>query len=146
MSGNNGLDKETQIAIGKTTKQKGDWAELIAAAYFRKLGYLVFPKMSGPIDTIFVHEKTGETRYVDVKTLNDRKNTKTGGNRINRTVSHPLKKILKIEIVYVDEHGNITFPYAKGREAWRKEYKVDRNEKGQYNGKIVKRNERIKNT
>ena len=36
MSGNNGLDKETQIAIGRTTKLKGDWAELIAAAYFRK--------------------------------------------------------------------------------------------------------------
>ena len=139
MPSSNGLDKETQISLGKKTKQKGDWAELIAAAYFRKLGYLVFNKMSGPIDSIFVHEKTGETRYVDVKTFNDRKNTKTGGNRINRTVTHPLKKILKIEIVYVDEHGNITFAYSKGREAWHKEHKIFRNEKGQYTGEVVKK-------
>ena len=139
MPSSNGLDKETQISLGKKTKQKGDWAELIAGAYFRKLGYLVFNKMSGPIDSVFVHEKTGETRYVDVKTFNDRKNTKTGGNRINRTVKHPLKKILKIEIVYVDEHGNITFAYSKGREAWHEEHKIFRNEKGQYTGEVVKK-------
>ena len=45
MPSSNGLDKETQVLNGLQTRQKGDTCELFAAAYFRKLGYLVFHKI-----------------------------------------------------------------------------------------------------
>ena len=139
MPSSNGLDETTQIVNGHQTRQKGDTCELFAAAYFRKLGYLVFHKMSGPVDLVLVHQETGETRYIDVKYKNTRQGTKTKGRRINRTITSPLKKYIKIEIVYVDNNGKIEFPSAKGRQAWHKKYKVDRNEKGQYNGKVMHR-------
>ena len=139
MPSSNGLDEETQILNGQQTRQKGDTCELFAAAYFRKLGYLVFHKMSGPIDLVLVHQKTGETRYVDVKYRSMRQGTTTRGQRINRTITSLLKKYIKIEIVYVDDEGKVEFPFAQGREEWAKKYKVDRNEKGQYNGKIINR-------
>ena len=68
----NNLSKEEQIEKGRGAQQKGDWCELIAAAHFRKEGYLVFTRMSGPIDLVLVHQDTGETRYVDVKYKNTR--------------------------------------------------------------------------
>ena len=139
MPSSNGLDEETQVLNGQQTRQKGDASELFAAAYFRKLGYLIFNKMSGPIDLVLVHQETGETRYVDVKSKNTRQGTKTMGRRINRTITSPLKKYIKIEIVYVDDNGKVEFTFAKGRQAWHKKYKVDRNEKGQYNGKVMHR-------
>ena len=139
MPSSNGLDEETQILNGQRTRQKGDASELFAAAYFRKFGYLIFHKMRGPIDLVLVHQETGETRYFDVKSKNTRQGTKTKGRRINRTISSPLKKYIKIEIVYVDDEGKVEFPYAQGREEWAKTYKVDRNKKGQYNGKILNR-------
>ena len=139
MPSSNGLDEETQVLNGQQTRQKGDTCELFAAAYFRKLGYLVFNKMSGPIDLVLVHQETGETRYVDVKYKNTRQGTNTKGQRINRTITTPLKKYIKIEIVYVDDEGKVEFPYAQGREEWAKKYKVDRNENGQYNGKVINR-------
>ena len=135
----NNLDVETQILKGQQAQQKGDACELEAAAYFRKLGYLIFQRMSGPIDLVLVHQETGETRYVDVKYKNTRQGTKTLGRRINRTVTSPLKKYITIEIVYVDDEGKVEFPSAQGREEWAKKYKVDRNEKGQYNGKVINR-------
>jgi len=141
MPSSNGLDQEAQVLNGQQTQQKGDTCELFAAAYFSKRGYLIFQGMSGPIDLILVHRKTGETRYVDVKYKNTRQGTKTMGCRINRTVTSPLKKYIKIELVYVDDEGEVEFPSARGREEWAKTYKVDRNEKGQYNGKVIKRNE-----
>ena len=139
MPSSNGLNEETQVLNGQRTRQKGDTCELFAAAYFRKLGYLVFPKTSGPIDLVLVHQETGETRYIDVKYKNTRRGTKTKGWRINRTITSPLKKYIKIEIVYVDDNGKVEFTFAKGRQAWHKKYKVDRNEKGQYNGKVMHR-------
>ena len=139
MISSNGLDEETQILNGQQTRQKGDVSELFAAAYFRKLGYLVFHKMSGPIDLLLVHQENGETRYIDVKYKNTRQGTKTMGRRINRTITSPLKKYIKIEIIYVDDEGKVEFPIAQGREEWAKKYKVDRNEKGQYNGKVLSR-------
>ena len=135
----NNLDVEMQILKGQQAQQKGDVCELTAATYFRKLGYLVFNKMSGPIDLVLVHQETGETRYVDVKYKNTRQGTKTLGRRINRTVTSPLKKYITIEIVYVDDEGKVEFSYAQGREEWTKKFKVDRNEKGQYNGKVISR-------
>ena len=139
MPSSNGLDQEAQVLNGQQTQQKGDTCELFAAAYFSKRGYLIFQGMSGPIDLILVHRKTGETRYVDVKCKNTRQGTKTKGCRINRTVTSPLKKYIKIEIVYIDNEGKVEFPFAQGREEWAKKYKVDRNEKGQYNGKVINR-------
>ena len=64
---NNGLSKEEQSDIGKLTKQKGDWCELMAQAHYRKLGWWVYPKMSGPIDFVIINETTGEVRFIDPK-------------------------------------------------------------------------------
>jgi hypothetical protein len=50
-----------------------------------------------------------------------------------------LKRYIKIEIVYVDDEGKVEFALAQGREEWAKKFKVDRNEKGQYNGKVISR-------
>ena len=139
----NNLSKEEQIEKGRNTQQKGDWAEYIAAAHFRKEGYLVFMKMSGPIDLILVHQDTGETRYVDVKYKNTRKGTNTKGNRINRSVNSRLGKILKqfidIEIIYVGEDGKLEQAYAKGAKQWHKEFKIDRDSSGQYNGEVIRK-------
>ena len=137
MPSSNGLDEETQVLNGQQTRQKGDTCELFAAAYFRKLGYLVFHKMSGPIDLVLVHQETGETRYVDVKYKNTRQGTKTLGRRINRAVSSPLKKYIKIEIAYVDDEGRVEF--AEGREEWARKYKIAIDERGRYTGKVVNR-------
>ena len=139
----NNLSKEQQIIRGQGTAQKGDWCEYIAAAHFRKEGYLVFMKMSGPIDLILLHQDTGETRYVDVKYKNTRQGTNTKGKRINRSVNSRLGKILKqfinIEIIYVGDDGQIEQAYSKGRKQWHREFKIGKNEKGQYNGKVTER-------
>jgi len=139
----NNLSKEQQKMNGQGAAQKGDWCELIAAAHFRKEGYLVFMKISGPIDLILVHQETGETRYVDVKYKNTRQGTNTKGLKINRTVNSRLGKLLKqfinIEIIYVGDDGQIEQAYSKGRKQWHREFKIGKNEKGQYNGKITER-------
>ena len=135
----NNLSKEQQIEKGQGTAQKGDWCEYIAAAHFRKEGYLVFMKMSGPIDLVLVHQDTGETRYIDVKYKNTRQGTKTKGRRINRTVTSPLKKFIKIEIIYVGDDGQLEQSYANGQQQWHQEYKIERNELGHYNGKVIPR-------
>ena len=139
----NNLSKEKQIEKGRGTQQKGDWAEYIAAAHFRKEGYLVFMKMSGPIDLMLVHQDTGETRYVDVKYKNTRKGTNTKGNRINRSVNSRLGLILKqfinIEIIYVGEDGQLEKAYAKGRQRWHKEFAIGKNSLGHYTGEVIRK-------
>jgi Holliday junction resolvase-like predicted endonuclease len=139
----NNLSKEEQIQKGRGTAQKGDWSEYIAAAHFRKQGYLVFHKMSGPIDLVLVHQDTGETRYVDVKYKNTRQGTNTKGRRINRAVTSRLgknlKKFINIEIIYIGEDLQLEKSYADGRQRWNKQFKIDRNDKGQYNGRVVER-------
>tara|TARA_R110000824_G_scaffold334217_1_gene520786 strand:- start:50 stop:499 length:450 start_codon:yes stop_codon:yes gene_type:complete len=139
----NSLSKEQQIKKGQGTAQKGDWAEFMAAAIFRKEGYFVFMKMGGPIDLVLVHQNTGETRYIDVKYKNTRQNTKTKGTRINRSITSRVGKILKkninIEIIYVGDDLKLEKSYSDGRQRWHKEFKVDRNTKGQYNGKVIAR-------
>ena len=139
----NNLSKGEQILKGQGTVQKGDWAELIAAAHFRKEGYFVYHKMSGPIDLVLVHQDTGETRYVDVKYKNTRQGTNTKGRRINRSVTSRLgknlKKFIDIEIIYVGDDFQLEKSYADGRQRWNKQFKIGRNGKGQYNGKVVAR-------
>ena len=135
----NNLSKEQQKMNGQGATQKGDWCELIAAAHFRKEGYLVFTRMSGPIDLVLVHQDTGETSYVDVKYKNTRQGTKTKGQRINRSVTSPLKNLIKIEIIYVGDDGQIEQAYSKGFKQWHQEYKIERNALGHYNGKVVSR-------
>ena len=124
---------------GQGAVQKGDCCELIAATYYRKNNYLVFNKMSGPIDLILVHQDTGETRYIDVKYKNTRQGTKTRGRKINRTITSPLKKFIKIEIIYVGDDGQLEQAYGNGPRRWHKEYKIGRNALGHYNGKVVSR-------
>ena len=135
----NNLSKEQQKTNGKGAVQKGDWCELIAAAHFRKNNYLVFTRMSGPIDLVLVDQDTGETRYIDVKYKNTRQGTKTKGRRINRTVTSLLKNFIKIEIIYVGDDGQIEQAYSNGRPRWHKEFKIDRDSSGQYNGKVIAR-------
>ena len=135
----NNLTKEEQIKKGQGTQQKGDWCELIAAAHFRKDNYLVFSRMSGPIDLVLVHQDTGETRYIDVKYKNTRQGMKTRGRRINRPITTPLKNKIKIEIIYVGDDGQIEKAYSKGVKQWHQEFEVDRDSLGQYNGEIIRK-------
>ena len=135
---NNGLSKEEQKEKGILTKQKGDWCELMAQAYYRKLGWWIYPKMSGPIDFVIVNPTTGEVRFIDPKAKGERKNTKSGGNRISRTVKPKYKK-LNITIVYVDDDGNIEEAYGKGLKAWHEEHKIARGANGQFTGEVVKK-------
>ena len=135
----NNLTKEEQIKKGQGTQQKGDWCELIAAAHFRKDNYLVFSRMSGPIDLVLIHQDTGETRYIDVKYKNTRQGMKTRGRRINRPITTPLKNKIKIEIIYVGDDGQIEKAYSKGVKQWHQEFKVDRDSLGQYNGEVIRK-------
>ena len=135
----NNLSKEQQKQKGQGTAQKGDWAEYIVAAHFRKEDYFVFHKMSGPIDLVLVHQDTGETRYIDVKYKNTRQGTKTKGRRINRTITSPLKKFIKIEIIYVGDDGQLEQAYANGRQRWHQEFAIGKDALGHYTGKVVAR-------
>jgi|TARA_R110001632_G_C11011866_1_gene379182 hypothetical protein len=135
----NNLTKEEQIKKGQGTQQKGDWCELIAAAHFRKDNYLVFSRMSGPIDLVLIHQDTGETRYIDVKYKNTRQGMKTRGRRINRPITTPLKNKIKIEIIYVGDDGQIEKAYSKGVKQWHQEFEVDRDSLGQYNGEVIRK-------
>ena len=134
----NGLSKDQQRANGKLTKPKGDWCELMAQAHYRKLGWSVYPKMSGPIDFIIVDLTTAETRFMDAKAKGERKDTKSAGNRISRTVK-PEYKNLNITIVYVDDNGKVEEAYGKGLGEWHKEFKVARSKNGQFTGEVLKK-------
>ena len=135
----NGLSKDQQSANGKLTKQKGDWCELMAQAHYCKLGWWIYPKMSGPIDLIILNKETGQVRFIDPKAKCDRKHTKMGGTKISRIVTHPIKDKVKIEIVYVDDDGNVEEAYGKGIGEWHKEFEIERNPNGQYTGKVLKK-------
>ena len=111
----------------------------MAQAHYRKLGWWVYPKMSGPIDFVIINETTGEVRFIDPKAKCDRKNTKTGGTKISRVVTHPIKNKVNIEIVYVDDDGNVEEAYGKGIEEWHKEFKIARSKNGQFTGKVLKK-------
>ena len=134
----NGLSKKEQRDKGKLAKPKGDWCELMAQAHFRKLGWSVYPKMSGPVDFIILDLTTGETRCMDAKAKGERKNTKSGGNRISRTVKPKYKK-LNITIVYVDDNGKVEEAYGKGLKVWHEEHKIARGANGQFTGEVVKK-------
>ena len=135
----NGLSKEEQISNGLLTKRKGDSCEFDAHSHFRKLGWLIYPKTSGPIDFVMINEKTGKVRFVDVKYKSTRQGTEILRKRINRTITSPLKKYIKIEIVYVDDEGKIEEAYGKGLKEWNKEFEIGRNKNGRYNGEIFKK-------
>ena len=135
---NNGLSKEEQKEKGILTKQKGDWCELMAQAYYRKLGWWIYPKMSGPIDFVIINETTGQVRFIDPKAKGERKNTKSGGNRISRIVKPKYKK-LNITIVYVDDNGKVEEAYGKGLKVWHEEHKIARGANGQITGEVVKK-------
>jgi|TARA_R110001599_G_scaffold4869_1_gene24726 hypothetical protein len=135
----NNLSKAQQKTNGKGSVQKGDWCELIAAAHFRKNNYLVFTRMSGPIDLVLVDQDTGETRYIDVKYKNTRQGTKTKGRRINRTVTSLLKNFIKIEIIYVGDDGQIEQAYSNGRQRWHQEFAIGKDAFGHYTGKVIAR-------
>tara|TARA_R110000764_G_scaffold4179_3_gene17476 strand:- start:1299 stop:1568 length:270 start_codon:yes stop_codon:yes gene_type:complete len=86
--------------MGRDPKQViGDISEFKAVIKFLKEGYMVFKNMSstGPIDLVLVNFKTGEVRFVDVKTISYRK----VGTKINRTTTTEQNK-LKVELVYID--------------------------------------------
>ncbi len=134
---NNGLSKDEQIEKGKLTKQKGDWCELMAQAHYRKLGWWVYPKISGPIDFVIVNPTTGEVRFIDPKAKGERRNTKSAGNKISRTVK-PEHKHLNIKIIYVDDNGKVEESYGKGLKEWHKEHKIGRSANGQYTGEVIK--------
>ena len=84
--------------MGRDPKQViGDISEFKAVIKFLKEGYMVFKNMSstGPIDLVLVNFKTGEVRFVDVKTISYRK----VGTKINRTTTTEQNK-LKVELIY----------------------------------------------
>ncbi len=64
----------------------------------------------GPIDIITLDKTTGERRYFDVKYASKRKNHKPTHNpNINRCLSKAqLELPLLVEIIYVDDNGQIT--------------------------------------
>jgi len=87
--------------MGRDPKQViGDISEFKAVIKFLKEGYMVFKNMSstGPIDLVLVNFKTGEVRFVDVKTISYRK----VGTKINRTTTTEQNK-LKVELIYIDK-------------------------------------------
>ena len=78
--------------------------------HFTEKGYYVYNETmgTGPIDIVLVHPETGETRFVDVKTMSFRSKTaKRPFTMINR-VTTDLQKRLGVEIVYYNlETGDI---------------------------------------
>jgi len=113
--------------------KKGIRAEALAKEYFVNKDFLVFSAEGGvgPIDIITI--KGGETRYFDVKTNSKR----ADGTKIHRTNNKVPG--LRIEIVYVDLVTSEVREHSFDKGEWHKKYKIDRNEKGQYNGKVLAR-------
>jgi hypothetical protein len=48
-------------------------------------------------------------------------------------------KFIKIEIIYVGDDGIPEASYSKGVKQWHKEFKIDRDSSGQYNGEVVRK-------
>ena len=81
------------------THARGALSEMVAAAQLIKQGWHVFHNLSsnGLIDLVAVNAKTGETRFLDVKTKSYRKD----GSLINRIATDEQRKI-GVEIYLVD--------------------------------------------
>tara|TARA_R110000803_G_scaffold46246_1_gene97211 strand:+ start:211 stop:537 length:327 start_codon:yes stop_codon:yes gene_type:complete len=80
---------------------KGDRAEIIAAEYFMKLGFLVLRNMGshGTVDLILVDEDgDGAITLIDVKAISLRSKN---GYKVNRIVSKKQKK-LNVKLIYVN--------------------------------------------
>ena len=100
---------------------KGVVAALLVHADLIKKGCQVFTEDTGQgiIDLVSVHLQTGETRYIDVKSLARR----ADGSKINRILKPVQKKFeadsgLKIELVYADtETYEIQYPLRRKRAA-----------------------------
>jgi|TARA_X000001388_G_C2139671_1_gene88173 hypothetical protein len=95
---------------------RGLFAELTALAHLAKDPNLLTFQSSGglgPIDLISVNRKTGEHKYYDVKYASQRKTHKPTHNpRINRSLSDAQRKLpqpVKVEIIYVNDNGQIEF-------------------------------------
>ena len=78
---------------------RGTLSEMVAAAQLIKQGWHVFHNLgsNGLIDLVAVNAKTGETRFLDVKTKSYRKD----GSLIHRVATSEQKKI-GVEIYLVD--------------------------------------------
>ena len=113
---------------------KGMRAELLAHEYFINKGYKVFPALhgEGPIDFIALDDDNNH-RFFDVKTNSKR----SDGTKICRTNNKVPG--LRIEIVYVDLETKEVKEHQFDKKEWHKKYKIGRNEKGQYNGRVVER-------
>ena len=114
--------------------RKGLQAELLAHEYFIKNKYKVFPALHGigPIDFIALGEDNN-VRYLDVKTYSKR----SDGTKICRT-NNKIPGII-IEIVYVDINTKVISVGNYDKYEWHKKYKIDKDDKGKYTGRIVKR-------
>ncbi len=113
---------------------KGLRAELLAQEYFVKKGYKVFRALHGigPIDFITL-DNENNIRYFDVKTYSIR----SDGTKICRT-NNKLPGI-RIEIVYVDLETGEVKEHLFDKHKWHEKYKIGRNDKGQFNGRVVER-------
>ena len=127
------MNTERDIMILNEKQTKGIRAEALAKEYFVENDYLVFSAEGGigPIDLITI--KDGETRYFDVKTNAKR----ADGTKICRT-NNKVPGI-KVEIVYVDLDTKEVKEHKFDKGEWHKRYKIGRNEKGHYNGKVIER-------
>ena len=127
------MDHSKEEMILDIKHKKGVRAEALAKEYFVENDYLVFSAEGGigPIDLITIKE--GETRYFDVKTNAKR----ADGTKICRT-NNKVPGI-KVEIVYVDLDTKEVKEHNFSKGEWHKKYKIDRNQKGHYNGKVIER-------
>ena len=127
------MDHSKEEMILDIKQKKGVRAEALAKEYFVENDYLVFSAEGGvgPIDLITI--KDGETRYFDVKTNAKR----ADGTKICRT-NNKVPGI-KVEIVYVDLDTKEVKEHNFSKGEWHKKYKIDRNEKGHYTGKVLAR-------
>ncbi|MDB2683469.1 hypothetical protein N9Y58_01180 [Alphaproteobacteria bacterium] len=114
--------------------KKGLQAELIAQEYFIKENYRVFPALHGigPIDFI-VLDVDNNVRFFDVKT-NGKRSDGTKICRVNNKIPG-----IRIEIVYVDIDNKTVSVGDYDKYLWHKKYKIDKDNKGKYTGRIVKR-------
>ena len=81
-------------------KNRGGFSELVACAWLMSLGYDVFRNTSdnGPIDMVAVDRDTGETVFVDSKTITP---TSVKSVRKNGYKRSPKQKALNVRIVGV---------------------------------------------
>lgn len=83
---------------------RGGFSELLARAHLMSLGYDVFANDSdnGPIDMVAVDRKTGETLFVDAKTIHS---TAVEGIKRNGYRRSPAQKRLNVQMLGVTHEG-----------------------------------------